>query len=50
MKNVTIDDLRKMDSPSLVSIIDYWKEYNKDSVLLANAELERRNWEIPPWR
>lgn len=47
MKNITIDDLRKMDSPTLVSIIDYWKEYNKDSVLLANAELERRNWEIP---
>jgi hypothetical protein len=47
MKNITIDDLRKMDSPSLVSIIDYWKDYSKDSVLLANAELKRRNWEIP---
>ena len=47
MKNITIDDLRKMDSPTLLSIIDYWKKYNKDSVLFANAELERRNWEIP---
>lgn len=36
-----------MDSPALTAVIDYWKDYDPKPVLLAYAELKKRNYAIP---
>ena len=36
-----------MDSLALTSVLDYWKDYDPTSVLLAYGELKRRDYGIP---
>ncbi|MSP70358.1 MAG: hypothetical protein EXR20_08805, partial [Bacteroidetes bacterium] len=36
-----------MDSIALTAIIDYWNDYDTNSVILAYAELKRRNFSVP---
>lgn len=35
-----------MDSPALTAVIDYWKDYDISSPILAYAELKRRNYPL----
>jgi hypothetical protein len=47
MKTKNIDEIARMDSYALTAIIDYWKEFDTFSVLIAYGELKRRNFNIP---
>ena len=47
MKVTSLQEISKMDSFALTSVLDYWKDYEHKSVLLAYAELKRRNYSIP---
>ena len=47
MKVTSLQEISKMDSFALTSVLDYWKDYEPKSVLLAYAELKRRNYSIP---
>lgn len=47
MKNLTLERISKMDSPELSTVIEYWKDYNYKSVLLAYSELKKRDYNIP---
>lgn len=47
MKVTPLQEISKMDSFALTSVLDYWKDYEPKSVLLAYAELKRRNYSIP---
>lgn len=42
-----LKEISKMDSPALSSLLDYWKDYDTNSILLAYAELKRRKYTIP---
>jgi hypothetical protein len=44
MKNLKIEELIKYDTPALTSIIEYWKDYETETILLSIAELNRRNY------
>lgn len=44
MRKFTLVEITKTDTPALTSIINYWKDYDTNSVLLAYAELKRRNY------
>lgn len=43
MKKLTREEIEKQDSYAVASIIDYWKEYEKDTVILAYITLIERN-------
>ena len=47
MKNLKIEELIKYDTPALTSIIEYWKDYETETVLLSFAELNRREYKLP---
>ena len=47
MKNLKIEELIKYDTPALTSIIEYWKDYETETVLLSIAELNRREYKLP---
>lgn len=47
MKILTLKQISNMDSPALTAVIDYWKDYDPKPVLLAYAELKKRNYAIP---
>jgi hypothetical protein len=44
MKKGSLKEITKTDTPALTSIIDYWNNYDATTVLLAYAELKRRNY------
>ena len=46
MKSKSLREVVLTDSPALTAVISYWKEYDKDSVILSFLELKRRNYEI----
>ena len=46
MKTRNINEIHRTDSLSLTSIIEYWKDYDTNSVILAYAELKRRNYPV----
>ena len=46
-KRININEILRKDSLALTAIIEYWKENNTESVILAYAELNRRNFPIP---
>lgn len=46
MKILTVQQVSSMDSLALTSIIDFWKYNEPKSVLLAYAELKKRNYAI----
>jgi len=46
MKSKSLREVVLTDSPALTAVISYWKEYDKDSVILSYLELKRRNYEI----
>ena len=39
-----LKEISKMDSPALSSLLDYWKDYETNSILFAYAELKRRKY------
>ncbi|QFG52033.1 hypothetical protein [Chryseobacterium sp.] len=43
MKKLTKEEIEKQDSYAVASIIDYWKEYQQDSVIIAYITLLQRN-------
>lgn len=43
MKKLTREEIEKQDSYAVASIIDYWKEYEKETVILAYITLLERN-------
>lgn len=47
MESLSLKEISTRDSLSLSSIIDYWKDYDPKSVLLAYAELLGRKFPIP---
>ncbi len=47
MKTRNINEIHRTDSLALTAIIEYWKDYDTNSVILAYAELKRRNFPIP---
>jgi hypothetical protein len=47
MKTRNINEINSIDSLALTAIIEYWKDYDTNSVVLAYAELKRRNFPIP---
>lgn len=47
METRNINEIHRTDSLALTAIIDYWKDYDTNSVILAYAELKRRNFPIP---
>lgn len=46
MKKRNLKEITQIDSLALTAIIDYWKDYEPNTVLLAYAELTRRNYPI----
>ncbi len=46
MEKRILKEITKTDTPALTSIIDYWKDYDATTVLLAYAELKRRNYSL----
>jgi len=46
MRKLSIKEITQADTPALTSFIDYWKDYNVPTVLLAYAELKRRNYSL----
>ncbi len=46
MKKGSLKEITKTDTPALTSIIDYWNNYDATTVLLAYAELKRRNYSL----
>jgi len=44
MKSYTLKTIKNTDSPALTAIIDYWKEYDKTTVILALFELKDREY------
>lgn len=47
MKTRNINEIVRTDSLALTAIIEYWKDYDTNSVILAYAELKRRNFPVP---
>ncbi|MFM7682889.1 MAG: hypothetical protein ACKO7P_09095 [Bacteroidota bacterium] len=47
MKKRNINEIHSTDSLALTAIIEYWKDYDTNSVVLAYAELKRRNFPLP---
>jgi hypothetical protein len=47
MKTLILKEISRIDNLALMSVIDYWKDYDPKSVLLAIAELKRRGYPIP---
>ena len=47
MKTRNLKEISRMDSQALTSVLDYWKDYEPTSVLLAYGELKRRDYSIP---
>lgn len=45
-KRRSLREIVGMDSPALTAVIDYWKDYDTSSPLLAYAELKRRNYSL----
>jgi hypothetical protein len=43
MKEYSISQIIHIDSPSLISIIENFERYTKNTVVITNAELDRRN-------
>jgi hypothetical protein len=46
MKKRNLKEISQTDTLALTSIIDYWKDYEPSTVLLAYAELKRRNYSL----
>jgi hypothetical protein len=46
MKKMSLKGILQTDTPALTAIIDYWKDYEPNTVLLAYAELKRRKYEL----
>jgi hypothetical protein len=46
MKTIEIDSLEKITSLDLSYVIFFWREYNPNSVLIAYAELIKREYPI----
>jgi hypothetical protein len=46
MKKRNLKEISQTDTFALTSIIDYWKDYEPSTVLLAYAELKRRNYSL----
>ena len=47
METRNINEIHRIDSLALTAIIEYWKDYDANSVILAYAELKRRNFPVP---
>ena len=47
MEKKNLKEISISDSLALTAIIDYWKDYDAKSVLLAFAELKKRDYQIP---
>lgn len=43
-KKLTLNELKYYDNPALTSVIYYWKDYDKDSVILAYILLKRNGY------
>lgn len=48
MKSKSLLDVAKTDSLALTAVITYWKDYDKNTVILSYLELKRRNFNIEP--
>jgi hypothetical protein len=46
MKTISLEGISNMDFPALKSVLEYWKEYEKGTLLLCYAELKRRGFAI----
>lgn len=46
MKNRNQKEISRMDNLALTAILDYWKDYDSMSVLLAYGELQRRDYDL----
>ncbi len=46
MENLRTEELIKLDSPALTAIIDCWKDYNKNNIIITIVELKHRNYEL----
>ncbi len=46
METINLKEIAAMDSEALTEIIEYWKAYDPKKVLLAYAELKKRNYSI----
>jgi hypothetical protein len=46
MEKRNLKEITRTDSLALTAIIDYWKDYDSNAVLLAYAELKRRNFAL----
>jgi hypothetical protein len=46
MENLRIEQLIKLDSPTLTSVIDNWKDYDKTKVIISIIELKFRSYEL----
>jgi hypothetical protein len=46
MKIINIKEILKFDKLALTAVIDYWIDYDITSVILAYAELKRRNFDF----
>lgn len=46
MKTLSIEEISRTDSQGLKSLIDYWSEYDSETILLSFAELKRRDFKI----
>ena len=47
METRNLKEISRMDSLALTSVLNYWKDYDPMSVLLAYGELKRRIYDIP---
>lgn len=45
-KSLSPEELNNYDSPALTSIIYYWNDYDKDTVVLAYILLQQRNYKL----
>lgn len=46
MKSKSINEIVSLDSLALTAIITYWKDYDKNTVLISYLELKRRNFNL----
>jgi len=47
METRILKKISNMDTPALTGVIDYCKDYDPKTVLLAYTELKKRNYQIP---
>lgn len=39
-------EIKRLDSPALTHVIEYWKDHDRETVLMAYAELRKRDYPI----